>query len=787
MTPGARWLTGCGVFVSLALGCAGPAPGPVAPREAPPAPASAFSVVPLPASLTPMPGALRVADLTTVAVSDAGDAELHALASNAVRTIAADAGLTLTVAEAPATTARPGTLLLRLDPAASSNPESYRLDVTPASVTIAAPAHAGLFYGLQTLRQLLPADAADAGTDRTVPAMRIVDAPRFRYRGMHLDVGRHFFPVEFVKRYIDLMAMYKMNTFHWHLTEDQGWRIEIKKYPRLTEVGSCRKETILEKNFDPYVGDGTPYCGYYTQDQIREIVAYAAERYVTVMPEIEMPGHSVAALAAYPELACTDGPFEVYTKWGVTEDIYCPTEKTFAFLEDVLTEVMDLFPSTYIHIGGDEAPKARWKESDSAQAVMRREGLADESELQSYFVRRIERFLNAHGRKLVGWDEILEGGIAPEATVMSWRGMEGGIEAARQGHDVIMTPGGYVYFDYYQGDPEWEPLAIGGYTPLERVYAFEPVPDELTPEEARHVLGAQGNVWTEYMATTDYVEYMVFPRLLALSEVVWSPKAARDWDGFAARLPAQFRRLDRYGVHYRIPHVMGLEEDRLTLDDHVTVTLQALTANTEIRYTLDGSDPTASSLRYTGPLTLPVDTAGTVVTARAFLPNGRSSTPRAARFSRTTLRAAAPVRAAELAPGLRYAYYETEVLLADSLAGRTPTSEGTSDDIGILPLARNEWIGFQFTGYLRVDRDGIYTFSLTSDDGSTLYVGDELVVDHDGPHSATTRRGMIALGAGYHPITVRFFQGGGGRELRVAMAAEGEEPAPVTGRLFHVR
>jgi len=731
-----------------------------------------------------MPGALRLADLTAVAVSDAGDTELERLAARAVRALDDDAKLSLAVSATPAATAPPGTLLLRLDPAASANPEGYLLLVTPGSVTISAPAHAGLFYGLQTLRQLLP---ADAGADRAVPAVRIEDAPRFRYRGMHLDVGRHFFPVAFIKRYIDLMAMYKMNTFHWHLTEDQGWRIEIKKYPRLTEVGSCREETILEKNFDPYVGDGIPYCGFYTQDDIREVVAYAAERYVTVMPEIEMPGHSVAALAAYPQLGCTDGPFEVYTKWGVTEDIYCPKEETFAFLEDVLTEVINLFPSRYIHIGGDEAPKTRWKASDVAQAVIAREGLADESELQSYFIRRIERFLNAHGRRLVGWDEILEGGLAPEATVMSWRGMEGGIEAARQGHDVIMTPAGHLYFDYYQGDPEWEPLAIGGYSPLDRVYAFEPVPEELTPEEARHVLGAQGNVWTEYMATTDYVEYMVFPRLLALSEVVWSPKAARDWDSFAARLPAQFRRLDRYGVHYRIPHVMGLEEDRLTLDDHVTVALRALTANTEIRYTLDGSDPTASSPRYTGPLTLRVDTVGTIVTARAFLPNGRASTPRAARFARTTLRAAAPVRAADLAPGLHYAYYETDVLFADSLVGRAPISEGLASEIGILPMARDEWIGFVFTGYLRVDRDGIYTFSLTSDDGSTLYVGDELVVDHDGAHSATTRRGMIALAAGYHPITVRFFQGGGGRELRVAMAAEGEEPAPVTGRLFHAR
>jgi hexosaminidase len=776
MRSGIRRLGALAAVPALALACARSAPEVAAPVPAAP---SALSVVPLPARVSEMPGSLQLADLTTVAVSDPNDRELIALAAAAASALRADAGLALSVASSPAGATTAGTVALRLSTDAAPGPEGYRLVVSPSGVTIDANAHAGLFYGVQTLRQLLSADA------RTISAVTIVDEPRFAYRGMHLDVGRHLFPVAFIKRYIDLMAMYKMNTFHWHLTEDQGWRIEIAKYPRLTEVGSCRRETILEKNFDPYVGDGIPYCGYYTQDEIREIVAYAAERYVTVMPEIEMPGHSVAALAAYPELACTDGPFEVFTKWGVTEDIYCPKEETFAFLEDVLTEVMDLFPSRYIHIGGDEAPKTRWKESDVAQAVIRREGLANESELQSYFIRCIERFLDAHGRRLVGWDEILEGGIAPEATVMSWRGMEGGIEAARQGHDVIMTPGSHVYLDFYQGDPAWEPLAIGGYTPLERVYAFEPVPDELTSEEARHVLGAQGNVWTEYIATSDHVEYMVFPRLLALSEVVWSPKAARDWDGFASRLPAQFRRLDRYGVNYRVPHVVGLEEDRVTLDDRLTVRLQALTEDTEIRYTLDGSDPTASAPRYTGPLTLAVGPEGTVVTARAFLPGGRASAPRAATFRRTSLREPAPVGSASLAPGLRYAYYEPDVLLADSLVNRTPVAEGVADDVGILELARDEWIGFVFTGYLRIDRDGIYTFSLTSDDGSTLRIGDELVVDHDGPHSATTRRGMIALAAGYHPITVRFFQGGGGRELRVGMAVEGEDPAPVAGRLFH--
>jgi hexosaminidase len=605
---------------------------------------------------------------------------------------------------------------------------------------------------------------------------------------MHLDVGRHHFPVAFVKRYIDILAAYKFNTFHWHLTEDQGWRIEIRKYPRLTAVGGCRAETMLEKNFDPYVGDGVPYCAYYTQDEIREVVEYARARYVTVIPEIEMPGHSVAALAAYPELACTEGPFEVATVWGVKQDIYCPSEETFAFLEDVLTEVMELFPSRYIHIGGDEAPKARWEESELAQEVMRREGLADEHELQSYFIRRIERLLLASGRRLIGWDEILDGGLAPEATVMSWRGMDGGIEAARQGHDVIMTPTSHVYFDYYQGDPRFEPLAIGGLTTLEKVYGFEPVPEELTAEEARHVLGAQANLWTEYIKTPQYAEYMALPRMLALAEVVWSPKDARDWDSFAGRLPVELRRLDELGVNYRIPHVRGLESDRLTLDDAVTVALHSLVPGARIHYTTDGTDPDGASPLYAGPIILPVDERGVTVTARAVLSAGRASAPRAATFARTSLRPADGLDSETLASGLRFAYYEAGVRSVDSLAVHPPARDGVAETIGLLGTERDEEFGYAFTGYLRVPSDAVYAFTLFSDDGSKLLIGDEVVIDHDGLHGPTERRGMIALEAGYHPITVKFFQAGGGKALGLLMQADGDgSPAPNADWLFHRR
>jgi hexosaminidase len=376
------------------------------------------------------------------------------------------------------------------------------------------------------------------------------------------------FPVKFIKKYIDLLALHKMNRFHWHLTEDQGWRIEIKKYPKLTEIGSVRKGTMIEKNFNPYKGDGKEYGGFYTQEEVKDVVAYAQKKHIIIIPEIEMPGHALAALAAYPELGNGTGPYEVATTWGVFDQIYAPKEETFEFLENVLTEVMALFPSKYIHIGGDEAPKTEWKKSAQAQEVIKREGLKDEHELQSYFIQRIEKFLNKNGRQIIGWDEILEGGLAPNATVMSWRGMEGGIEAAKQGHDVIMTPGTHLYLDHYQANPETEPLAIGGLTTVKKTYSFEPTPKELSKEEAKHILGAQGNVWTEYMKTSDYVEYMVLPRMSALAEVVWTPSEKKDWTNFKSRLEKLSERYEALDYNYA-RHVFESEE---TTEDKNAVT-----------------------------------------------------------------------------------------------------------------------------------------------------------------------------------------------------------------------
>jgi len=432
------------------------------------------------------------------------------------------------------------------------NDESYKLVINTDSIVISANSPKGVFYGIQSLYQLLMSSPKEK-KGIYIPSLTINDQPRFSYRGMHLDVGRHMFPPRFIKKYIDMLAFYKFNTFHWHLTEDQGWRIEIKKYPRLTEIGSIRKETLIghgDKDASEYKYDGKPYGGFYTQDEIRDIVAYAAARQITIIPEIEMPGHSLAALAAYPELGCTGGPYEVATRWGVFNDIYCTKDETFEFLENVLLEVMDLFPSKYIHIGGDEAPKTSWENCKVCQATIKREGLANEHELQSYFIQRIEKFLNKHGRNIIGWDEILEGGLAPNATVMSWRGTEGGIAAAKQGHDVVMTPGETCYFDHYQSKDKNEPLAIGGYLPLENVYNYEPIPEDLTADEAKHILGAQANVWTEYMPTSKQVEYMILPRMAALAEVDWTSKEKKDWRSFQTKIQTHFDFYNQLGYNY---------------------------------------------------------------------------------------------------------------------------------------------------------------------------------------------------------------------------------------------
>ena len=494
--------------------------------------------------------------------------------------------------------------------------EAYTLSVTPEVVRVEASGLRGFNYAIQTIKQLLPVEIFGNTPAVSIPwtmqCVTISDSPRFGYRGLHLDEGRYFFGMEQVKKYLDIMEVHKLNKFHWHLTEDQGWRIEIKKYPRLTEVGSIRKGTCIKKDFTSH--NGIPYGEgmWYTQEQIREIVAYAAAKGIDVIPEIDLPGHMLGALAAYPELGCTGGPYEVWTRWGVSEDVLCAgNEKVYEFLEDVLTEVCELFPYEYIHIGGDECPKVRWESCPKCQAKIKELGLKDkdgqkaEHYLQSYVITRIEKFLNSKGRKVIGWDEILEGGIAPNATIMSWRGEAGGIEATRQGHDAIMTPNTYFYLDYYQStDIANEPFAIGGHLPVEKCYSYEPYVESMTPEQTKHVLGVQANLWTEYISEPDHLFYMLLPRLAALSEVQWCNADRKDWDRFYTAADKFCRIYDVMGYNYAT-HILQVKGSVVAKpeDKSVVVELSAQ-GGAKVKYTLNGKTPGLFAQTYEQPLVI---------------------------------------------------------------------------------------------------------------------------------------------------------------------------------------
>ncbi len=567
-----------------------------------------YNIIPIPARLVPQAGRFLFSNDTKINFDGADDALKIAL-NPLFQKLELAAGIDLFKNISPAqNTTSENFISVQLSTSDKISDEGYNLTISKNRIEIQAKKAAGVFYAVQTLLQLLPTaiespSLAAKNNVWSVPCCEIEDAPRYPYRGLHLDVARHFYDITYVKKYLDVMAMHKFNTFHWHLTDDQGWRIEIKKYPKLTEVGAWRKETLIGKHSDrPRRFDGQRYGGFYTQDDVREIVRYAKERFITVIPEIEMPGHSQAALAAYPELGCNQLPVEVATQWGVFNDVFCPTEATFGFLENILTEVIGLFPSTYIHVGGDECPKKSWNNSLFCKNLMAQKGLKNAMELQSYLIQRIEKFLNSKGRKLIGWDEILEGGLAPDATVMSWRGTEGGIEAARQGHDVVMSPGSHCYLDHHQSLAPDEPLAIGGFLPLEKAYSFDPTPRELTPQQATHVLGAQGNVWSEYLDSWEKLEYFAYPRALALAEVNWSPMAVKNYEKFADRLAAHLLRFDLLHINYA-KHLFDVNFSvKNDAKNGIAVAAESRDKAAEVRYTTDGSEPSILSPIYKNPI-----------------------------------------------------------------------------------------------------------------------------------------------------------------------------------------
>ena len=646
---------------------------------------------------------------------------------------------------------------------ANENPESYQLKVTGDGITITGPTEAGVFYGIQSLRKSLP---VAVGADISMPAVEINDAPRFGYRGAHFDTSRHFFTVDEVKTYIDMMALHNMNRFHWHITEDQGWRLEIKKYPKLTEIGSKRTETVIGRNSGEY--DGKPYGGFYTQEQAKEIVAYAAERYITVIPEIDLPGHMQAALAAYPELGCTGGPYEVWRQWGVSEDVLCAgNDQVLKFLEDVYAELIEIFPSEYIHVGGDECPKSSWKECPLCQKRIREEGLkADknhsaEEKLQSYFVQRMEKYLSEkHGKKIIGWDEILEGGLAPSATVMSWRGEEGGIAAANMGHEAIMTPGsGGMYIDQFQGDPKIEPVSIGGYDPLSRVYAYNPIPDTLVATgKANLIKGVQTNLWSEYMYNTDLLEYRAYPRVLALAEIGWTPLARKDYKDFDRRLDNALVRLDELNINYHIPQPEQPNGscDFVAFTDKASLEFKT-TRPVKVVYTIDGTEPTPESTAYSAPIEF---TESGVLKIRSVLPSGKMSKTRTITVEKQAL---APAReVAKTTPGLEMQVTDGMFLNSSKLGDVKEWKKSVIKDLreitSVVKSSESMRGVKQYaaiaTGYVNIPEDGVYYIS---SDNEEVWIDGKLLVNNAGEVKRFSRHdSSAALSKGLHEIKVVF-------------------------------
>ena len=650
-----------------------------------------------------------------------------------------------------------GTITFVLDKKADTGDEGYKLTVTGDRVMAVAKTGAGLFYAGQTLRQLAEwkIDPNTPDSSATIPCCTIDDAPSYGWRGLLLDVSRHFRPKADIERYLDIMAFHKLNVFHWHLVDDGGWRIEIKKYPELTRRGAWRsqpKESWGGEVLFPEKHSDDEYGGFYTQQDIKDILAYATARHITIVPEIEMPGHSLAAINSYPNVACTkpdkSGP--------VIDSNYCPgKEETFKFLSNVLDEVIALFPSKFIHIGGDEVDHSIWKRCPDCQARIKSEGLKDELELQSYFVKRMEKYINSKGRRLIGWDEILEGGLAPNATVMSWRGIEGGIEAAKQGKNAVMCPTSNCYFDYsYAG------------TPVSKVYSYNPIPDAMTPEQAKLVLGGQGNLWTEWIPTRNRLDEMTWPRAAALAEVFWTPHSAQSWPDFERRLASEYRWLAKMAVDFMPPAPIA-PINAIVSDDPTIVDFGAHgSGNVTLRYTSDGSNPTAGSEIVVGPITVAKDT---MLKAAYF--NGYGTAGEFATVAVRIGKVDAPTGALE--PGLNVGYYEGKWENLPDFDKLTAASNSTVTAISLAPRKREDNYGLRFTGYIDVPSDGTYTFFVTSDDGARLTVAGAAVVDDGTSHAPSTKSGRIQFAKGRYPLDLVYYQIGGAAQLSVEVEGPG--------------
>ena len=707
-----------------------------------------INVIPKPLSLVQNEGSFKVTKSTKFYASTP---EAKTIATFFASKIESSTGYDLAISEEEVSS---NAIALLIDNSLEVNDEGYTLDATDKLVSIKAKTAKGLFYGMQTLMQLLPAEIESTtvvnGIAWTLPCVTIKDEPRFAYRGIMLDPCRHFIPVENIKKQLDVLALFKINQFHWHLTEDQGWRIEIKKYPKLTEIGSKRVD-----------GEGTEYSGFYTQEQIKEVVAYATERFINVIPEIELPGHALAAISAYPELSCKGDSLSPRIIWGVEEDVYCAgKEETFKFLEDVIAEVVPLFPGEYFHIGGDECPKVRWEKCPLCQKRMRENKLKNEHELQSYFVQRIEKVLASHGKKMIGWDEILEGGLAPSATVMSWRGEDGGIAAASMDHDVIMTPGSNgMYLDHYQGDSKIEPVAIGGYTLLEKTYSYNPVPDTLVGlGKSNFVKGVQGNIWSEYMYTTDLMEYRIYPRILAVAEIGWTPLEGKDYKDFERRIDNALVRLDCHGINYHIPQPEqpGGSINFVAFTDKATLEFKT-TRPVKVVYTTDGSEPTATSAVYSTPLEF---NESATLKIRSVLPSGKMSPVRTITVEKQTLAPAKEVAATK--PGLKMKVTYGYFLESSKLESVTDWKESTIKDLFEIrsvektdeSMRNVKQYAAVASGYVNIPEDGVYIFS---SDNEEVWIDGKLLINNGGEVKRFSRHdSSVALAKGLHEIKVVF-------------------------------
>jgi len=728
-----------------------------------------INITPIPLELTQKEDTFK---LSKSIVFVSGNADIDKVAAYFSAKIKASTGYDIkTVKDKPAS----GYIDLSITPELGVNDEGYTLDITNQGIDIQAKTPQGLFYGMQTVMQLLPAEIESPTLVKNIawniPAVTVKDEPRFKYRGLHLDVCRHFADVDFLKKQLDVLAMFKINKFHWHLTEDQGWRIEIKKYPKLTEMGAVRTE-----------GEGNTYGPFfYTQEQVKEVVAYAKERFIEVIPEIELPGHAVAALHAYPELSCTGKPIEVRNIWGVANDVFCAgNDSVFQFLEDVIAEVVPLFESEYFHIGGDECPKIRWEKCPKCQARIKELGLkgnkehSAEEKLQSYFVQRIEKVLLKHNKKMIGWDEILEGGLAPSATVMSWRGEEGGIASANMGHDVIMTPGAWLYVDKYQGDANLQTVTIGGLLTLKKVYNYEPIPEMIAEDKRHHILGAQANMWNEYNYTEQEMELDMYPRAIALSELTWSAKEKKSYQDFERRIDNQRVRLDMHGIDYYIP----MPEDKgpytikywgdsvsapfscnfVAFTDQATLDFKT-TEPARMVYTTDGSEPTLKSEVFTKPLTF---TENTTLKIRSVLLSDKMSPVRTITIEKQTF-APAVEKEKDAKPGLKAEYYKGYARTVAELNGKTPTETeqiAAPQDAkyrvkNYVEVYADDFYSHILTGYINIPEDGIYYFNTDSE----FWIDGTYLISNEKDNNGTARRfsrsdKSIALAKGPHAIKI---------------------------------